>query len=136
MRVNSFGKYEGRRPASACTQCRSPTNAASVVPPKSRETQTNSPLFAENPADLPSNTLIFIQGSRPKNCFVQHPQAMKVRQIISIIERDGWHRVAAKAGHRQYKHPLKKGRVTISGQTNDDVHPKTLNSVLRQAGLK
>ncbi|PYS37342.1 MAG: addiction module toxin, HicA family [Acidobacteria bacterium] len=61
---------------------------------------------------------------------------MKVRQIISIIERDGWYRVDAKGGHRQYKHPLKKGRVTISGHSNDDVHPKTLNSILKQAGLK
>jgi len=61
---------------------------------------------------------------------------MKVRQIISMIERDGWHRVDAKGGHRQYKHPSKKGRVTISGHANDDVHPKTLNSILKQAGLK
>ena len=61
---------------------------------------------------------------------------MKVRQIMSIIERDGWRRVDAKGGHRQYKHPSKKGRVTISGHANDDVHPKTLNSILKQAGLK
>ena len=61
---------------------------------------------------------------------------MKVRQIISMIERDGWHRVDSKGGHRQYKHPSKKGRVTISGHANDDVHSKTLNSILKQAGLK
>jgi predicted RNA binding protein YcfA (HicA-like mRNA interferase family) len=61
---------------------------------------------------------------------------IKVRQIISLIERDGWHRVFAKGGHRQYKHRTKKGRVTISGHMNDDVHPKTLNSILKQAGLK
>jgi predicted RNA binding protein YcfA (HicA-like mRNA interferase family) len=61
---------------------------------------------------------------------------MKVRHIISMIEKDGWRRVHAKGGHRQYKHPLKKGRVTILGHENDDVHPKTLNSILKQAGLK
>jgi predicted RNA binding protein YcfA (HicA-like mRNA interferase family) len=61
---------------------------------------------------------------------------MKVRQIISLIERDGWQRVYAKGGHRQYKHPSKKGRVTIAGQAGDEVHPKTLNSILKQAGLK
>jgi len=53
-----------------------------------------------------------------------------------MIERDGWYRIDAKGGHRQYKHPSKKGRVTISGHANDDVHPKTLNSILKQAGLK
>jgi predicted RNA binding protein YcfA (HicA-like mRNA interferase family) len=61
---------------------------------------------------------------------------MKVRHIISMIERDGWYRVDAKSGHRQYKHSSKKGRVTIAGHANDDVHPKTLNSILKQAGLK
>jgi len=61
---------------------------------------------------------------------------MKVREIVYLIERDGWTRVHAKGGHRQYKHPSKKGRVTIAGHSNDDVHPKTLNSILKQAGLK
>jgi predicted RNA binding protein YcfA (HicA-like mRNA interferase family) len=61
---------------------------------------------------------------------------MKVREIIYLIERDGWRRVHAKGGHRQYKHPSKKGRVTIAGHPNDDLHPKTLNSILKQASLK
>jgi predicted RNA binding protein YcfA (HicA-like mRNA interferase family) len=63
-------------------------------------------------------------------------EAMKVREIIRIIESDGWHRVRAKSGHLQYKHATKKGRVTISGHRNDDIHPRTLNSILKQAGLK
>ena len=55
-----------------------------------------------------------------------------------MIQRDGWQRIRAKGGHRQYKHPSKKGRVTISGHANDDgtVHPKTLSSILKQASLK
>ena len=61
---------------------------------------------------------------------------MKVRDAIALIEKDGWFRIDSKTGHRQYKHQSKKGRVTISGQTKDDLHPKTLNSVLKQAGLK
>ena len=61
---------------------------------------------------------------------------VKVREVMAMIEIDGWRRVRAKGGHRQYKHPLKKGRVTVSGHPSDDVHPKTLSSVLRQAGLK
>jgi predicted RNA binding protein YcfA (HicA-like mRNA interferase family) len=61
---------------------------------------------------------------------------VKVRDVVSLIEKDGWFRVDSKGGHRQYKHSVKKGRVTISGHLKDDIHPKTLNSVLKQAGLK
>jgi predicted RNA binding protein YcfA (HicA-like mRNA interferase family) len=43
---------------------------------------------------------------------------------------------ATGTSHRQYKHPSKPGRVTIAGHRNDDVDPKTLNSILKQAGLK
>jgi len=59
-----------------------------------------------------------------------------VREIQRIIEDDGWVMVAQKGSHRQYKHPTKSGRVTIAGHPKDDVAPGTLNSILRQAGLK
>jgi predicted RNA binding protein YcfA (HicA-like mRNA interferase family) len=61
---------------------------------------------------------------------------VKVREIIIRIERDGWYRVHSKGGHLQYKHPSKKGRVTVAGHPGDDIHPKTLVSILKQAGLK
>jgi predicted RNA binding protein YcfA (HicA-like mRNA interferase family) len=61
---------------------------------------------------------------------------MKVREVIALIERDGWYLVQIRGDHRQYKHPTKLGRVTVSGHRNDDVHPKTLNSILTQAGLR
>jgi predicted RNA binding protein YcfA (HicA-like mRNA interferase family) len=60
---------------------------------------------------------------------------MKVRAIIKLIEADGWYRVKARGGHRQYKHSTKPGRVTVPGQMNADLDPKTEKSVLRQAGL-
>jgi len=41
-----------------------------------------------------------------------------------------------KGDHRQYKHPVKKGLVTISGKLGDDIAKGTLNSILKQAGLK
>ncbi|MFN0140185.1 MAG: type II toxin-antitoxin system HicA family toxin [Pyrinomonadaceae bacterium] len=41
-----------------------------------------------------------------------------------------------RGSHRQYRHPLKSGTVTIAGHPSDEVHPKTERSVLRQAGLK
>ena len=62
--------------------------------------------------------------------------SVKVRDVVALIEKDGLFRIASKGGHKQYKHSVKKGRVTISGHLRDDIHPKTLNSVLKQASLK
>ncbi len=61
---------------------------------------------------------------------------MKVRDIIKMIEDDGWYLVATRGSHRQYKHPTKPGRVTIAGHPGDDLAPGTLNSILKQAQLK
>jgi predicted RNA binding protein YcfA (HicA-like mRNA interferase family) len=61
---------------------------------------------------------------------------MKVRDVVKLIEGDGWYLVATKGSHRQYKHPSKPGRVTIAGHPGDDLAPGTLNSVLKQAKLK
>jgi predicted RNA binding protein YcfA (HicA-like mRNA interferase family) len=61
---------------------------------------------------------------------------MKIRDIIKMLERDGWVLVAQKGSHRQFKHPTKPGRVTVAGKPSDDLASGTLNSVLRQAGLK
>jgi len=61
---------------------------------------------------------------------------MKVRDVIRMLEVDGWYLVVTKGSHRQYKHPAKVGRVTIAGHTGHDMAPGTLNSVLKQAGLK
>ncbi|MBI3822925.1 MAG: type II toxin-antitoxin system HicA family toxin [Planctomycetes bacterium] len=60
---------------------------------------------------------------------------MKVREIIRLIEADGWYRIKSKSGHRQYKHPVKRGRVTVPGQMSADLDQKTQKSILRQAGL-
>ena len=60
---------------------------------------------------------------------------MKVREIIRLIERDGWFRIKAKGGHRQFKHLVKGGRVTVSGQMSDELDKKTEKSILKQAGL-
>ncbi len=61
---------------------------------------------------------------------------MKVADVIRLIEADGWSVVAIRGSHRQYKHPDKPGRVTIAGKPSDDLAPGTLNSILKQAGLK
>jgi predicted RNA binding protein YcfA (HicA-like mRNA interferase family) len=61
---------------------------------------------------------------------------MKVREIIEMIEKDGWYLARTRSSHRQYKHPSKPGLVTVAGKPNDDLAPGTLNSILKQAGLK
>lgn len=61
---------------------------------------------------------------------------MKVREVIKLIEADGWYQVTCEGSHRQFKHPTKKGRVTIAGNLGDDIAKGTLNSILKQASLK
>ena len=61
---------------------------------------------------------------------------MKVKKLIALLKSDGWHQVRQKGSHRQFHHPIKLGTVTVSGKLSVDVPPGTLNSVLKQAGLK
>jgi predicted RNA binding protein YcfA (HicA-like mRNA interferase family) len=61
---------------------------------------------------------------------------MKVRNVLRLLKKDGWYLVATKGSHRQYKHPTKPGRVTLAGRPRDDLPPGTLNSIMKQAGLK
>lgn len=61
---------------------------------------------------------------------------LKVREIIKMIENDGWFLVATKGSHRQYKHPEKSGRITIAGHPSEDLAPGTMNSIVKQAHIK
>jgi predicted RNA binding protein YcfA (HicA-like mRNA interferase family) len=61
---------------------------------------------------------------------------MKVKDVIKLLEGDGWYLVRTKGCHRQFKHPSKSGLVTVSGKLSVDVPPGTLNSILKQAELK
>lgn len=60
---------------------------------------------------------------------------MKVREIIRMIEADGWYLARTRGSHRQYRHREKKGLVTVPGKPNDDLAPGTQNSILKQAQL-
>jgi predicted RNA binding protein YcfA (HicA-like mRNA interferase family) len=61
---------------------------------------------------------------------------LKVKDVIKLIEKDGWVLVRTRGSHRQFHHPSKAGTVTISGKESVDIPIGTLNSVLKQAGLK
>jgi predicted RNA binding protein YcfA (HicA-like mRNA interferase family) len=59
-----------------------------------------------------------------------------VKEVIKIVEQDGWFMVRIKGSHRQFKHNNKQGLITIAGHPNDDLAKGTLSSILKQAGLK
>ena len=61
---------------------------------------------------------------------------MKVSEVLRMLNDDGWYLVATRGSHRQFKHLTKSGRVTVPGKPSDDLAPGTLNSILKQAGLK
>ena len=63
------------------------------------------------------------------------PKRYSSKELIRILEADGWFLVNVEGSHYQFKHPIKKGRVTIPHPKKE--HPAgTANSILRQAGLK
>jgi predicted RNA binding protein YcfA (HicA-like mRNA interferase family) len=61
---------------------------------------------------------------------------MKIKDLIAIIELDGWQQVRQKGSHRQFHHPVKSGTVTVAGKPSVDVPSGTLINILKQAGLK
>ena len=56
------------------------------------------------------------------------------REVIKILKADGWYLIDITGSHHQFKHPSKKGRVTVKHQ-DKDIHRKTLDSIERQSGL-
>lgn len=60
---------------------------------------------------------------------------MKVRDILRVLEEDGWRFHSQRGSHRQYVHPAKVGRVTVPGKSGDDLTGDLLASIFRQAGI-
>lgn len=56
------------------------------------------------------------------------------RELIKILKADGWYEVNCVGDHHQFKHPTKKGRVTVTHPVKD-VPDGTARSILKQAGL-
>jgi len=61
---------------------------------------------------------------------------MKVGEVLRLLLDDGWYLVATRGSHRQFKHGIKSGRVIVPSKAGDDLAPGTLNSILKQSGLK
>ena len=60
---------------------------------------------------------------------------MNSKEIIKLLEEDGWYKFVQKGSHCQYKHKVKKGKVTIP-HPKKDLPIKTVQSILKQASLK
>ena len=60
---------------------------------------------------------------------------MKVREMISLLESEGWHLARTRGSHRQYHHPTRSGTVTVAGNGGKDLSKQMIRSILRQAGL-
>jgi predicted RNA binding protein YcfA (HicA-like mRNA interferase family) len=61
---------------------------------------------------------------------------MKVNDVLIMLKKDGWYLVTKRGSHRQFKHPIKSGHVTVPGKLSDDLAVGTLNSILKHAKLK
>ena len=61
---------------------------------------------------------------------------MKVREVINMLKGDGWYLSYTKGDHRQFKHPTKKGKVTVNKKLSDDLDAYYLDSIFKQAGWK
>jgi predicted RNA binding protein YcfA (HicA-like mRNA interferase family) len=60
----------------------------------------------------------------------------KVNEVIRLLEADGWYKSYTNGDHRQFKHSVKKGKVTVKGKLSDTLDQFLLNSIWKQAGWK
>ena len=73
---------------------------------------------------------------QPQTEYDSETMPTKVKELITLLQEDGWLCVRQKGSHRQYRHPSKPGTVTVAGKPSIEIPPGTLNSILKQAGLK
>jgi len=68
---------------------------------------------------------------------ILHMKRFKVKEIIETLKADGWFLCNHNGtSHRQFKHPVKKGKVTVNGKPSDTLSQELLNSIFKQAGWK
>ena len=59
---------------------------------------------------------------------------IKTARILQMLKRDGWQMIHQKGSHRQFVHPVKKGKVTVNGKPSDDTWGDELKSIEKQSG--
>jgi predicted RNA binding protein YcfA (HicA-like mRNA interferase family) len=76
------------------------------------------------------------EGTQAQPLYDSAAMPVKVQELLALLQADGWFQVRQKGSHRQLHHPSKPGTVTVAGKPSVEVPPGTLNSILKQAGLK
>jgi len=61
---------------------------------------------------------------------------MNARDVIRLLEADGWREVRSKGSHRQFRHPTKPGKTTVPVHGGRDLRPDVIRSIERQSGVK
>lgn len=61
---------------------------------------------------------------------------MNYKDISKMLKKDGWKHNSTKGSHKHFKHPKKKGKVTVPDHGKKKLPPKTVESILEQAGLE
>jgi predicted RNA binding protein YcfA (HicA-like mRNA interferase family) len=64
------------------------------------------------------------------------PNSMKFRDLVKLLQSNGWQQVRQKGSHRQFRHPQNPAVITLAGPNGTDVPPGTLNDILRKAGIR
>lgn len=80
--------------------------------------------------------LLSSEWSLPQSGKTIYHAEVKVKEVIRLLEKNGWYLARTKGSHRQFKHVSTPGAVTVSGKESVDVPRGTLNSILKQARLK
>ena len=95
-----------------------------------------APMGGHEPRDVATYCLIcLVCGIDRADSAAQAP-AMKVRELLRLLEGDGWHLVRTRGSHRQFRHSTKPGTVTVSGNAGVDVPRGTLRAILKQARIQ
>lgn len=125
-----------RSPNAAITRPSSPEGTDVIVGTAFREIYEGARSIAFMsffpPTNAPTRTLVMFALTVSIVTFA----GMKFREMIKLLKADGWYLARARGSHQQYRHAEKPGLVTLAGHGNDDVGPRTLKSILKQAGLE
>ena len=79
---------------------------------------------------MPPSALLCCSGQR-----AEWADEVKVGVVIKRLEAAGWFLVAIRGSHRQFKHLIRPGRVTVAGKPSDELAPGTLRSIEKQSGV-
>jgi predicted RNA binding protein YcfA (HicA-like mRNA interferase family) len=60
----------------------------------------------------------------------------KAADVLEMLKEDGWYLDRIKGSHRQFRHPTKKGTVTVNGKQSEVLSQFLLNSIFKQAGWR